>query len=185
MNDLSASHIASRNYEPQRSNNGMFRIYNIPSNVSGVKGETVLSLSLKSFPIPTVTIDALEISFLNENRKVAGKVSFGDMEIKFHDYVDINTAHICKLWHEQVYNPFTGKIGLARNYKKDGIIELFAPEGSYSRYYYVQQCWPKSFDHGSIDMDTSDSVLITMTLAVDKAYAAQTPGIVNLVSGLI
>jgi len=183
IRDLTAAHIAAQGgaFEPQRGNNGLLRIVGVPGNMVGPsKGEDILTLSLNGFGLPTVSVEALETSFLNEKRKIAGTANFEDIEVTYKDFVDIGTAHICKLWHEQVYSPYTGKIGLARNYKKSGTIELFAPDGSHLRYYFLQGLWPTSFTPGTIDMTSAEPIMITMTLSIDKAFAAPDIGIASL-----
>lgn len=182
--DLNANHIAAQAgaFEPQRGNNGVLRLFGLPGDTPQAKGQNVTVLSLQGFGLPNVTVEATETMFLNEKRKVAGTVNFDDIEVTFKDFCDQNTAQILKSWHEQVYDPSTGSIGLARNYKKNGIIELFAPNGSYSRYYYLEGVWPTLYNPGTIDMTSAEPVLITMTLSIDKAYAAQLPGPANLVS---
>jgi hypothetical protein len=184
--DLTASHLASKNFEPQRANNGLLRIFDVISDVTGLaKAETVLTLSLNGFGLPVVTVEAIEQHYLNEKRKVAGTVSFDDIEVTFKDFVDVNTAQICKMWHEQVYSPYSGKIGLASSYKKHGLIELFAPDGSHSRYYHLQGIWPTTYNPGAIDMTSAEPLLITMTLSIDKAYANDVPGVANLLPQLL
>lgn len=182
--DLTAAHIASQAgaFEPQRGNNGLLKVFGVPGDVVGPKGETILTLSLNGFSLPNITVEAIELFFLNEKRKVAGTVTFEDMEVTYRDYVDVGTASILKTWHEQVYNPFTGNIGLAKNYKKSALIELFAPNGSNQRYWNIQGIWPSVFNAGNIDMTSAEPVLITMTLCYDKAYAAKVPGIADLIS---
>lgn len=186
ISDLSAAHISAQAgaFEPQRGNNALLRIYGLLDDAPGPKGESVLTLSLQSFPLPSVTVEPQEVFWVNEKRKVAGMVNFEDLEVIYKDFVDAGTAQILKKWHEQVYNPANGKIGLARDYKKTGLIEMFAPDGSYSRYYSVQGMWPSMYNPGTVDMTSGEPVLITVTLVIDKAYAAKVPGPSSLYSSI-
>jgi len=177
IDDLSASHIAAMAgaFEEQRGNNALLRIFSLPANGTVVsRGEWVTTLSLQSFPLPVITVEAIETFFLNEKRKIAGTVTFEDMEVIFKDFVDQQTAHILKLWHEQVYDPVNGRIGLARNYKKRGEIELFGPNQSYQRFWLCVGMWPTTFNAGTIDMSSAEPVKISLTIAIDKCYAAPT-----------
>lgn len=187
LDDLTASHLAKGGttgaFEEQRGNNGIIQIFDVEGNVSSSQhksGLPILTLSLQSFALPKTNLDALETNWLNEKRKFAGTVTFDDLEIVFKDFVDVNTAHIVKKWHEKVYDPSTGKIGLARDYKKTALITLFAPNGTFERHYFVEGIWPLTFDPGSIDMTSAEPIKITCTFAIDKAYAAETPGPANL-----
>lgn len=184
--DMTAAHIAGQAgaFEPQRGNNALLRIFGVPGDVIGPKGESILTLSLNGFGLPNITVEALETFFLNERRKIAGTVTFEDMEAVYKDFVDMPTASILKTWHEQVYNPVTGNVGLARNYKKTGLIELFGPNNTFRRFWFVQGVWPSVFNAGAIDMASAEPVLVTMTLTYDKCYAAKTPAIANLIGSL-
>lgn len=187
IDDLKSAHLAAQSgvFEPQRGNNALLRIFDLRGDISGAKGESVLTLSLQSFPLPTITVEPIETFWVNEKRKVPGMVNFEDMEVVYKDFVDVGTAHVLKTWHEQVYNPYTGKIGLARNIKKKGTIELFAPDGSHSRFYSLEGIWPSTFNAGTIDMTSAEPVVITITLVVDKAYASNKPSVVNLISSVL
>lgn len=187
IKDLTSAHLAAQSgmFEPQRGNNALLRIYDLRGDISGAKGESILTLSLQSFPLPTVTVEPLETFWVNEKRKIPGMVTFEDMEVVYKDFVDVGTAHVLKSWHEQVYNPYTGKIGLARNYKKEGMVELFAPDGSFSRYYSLQGVWPSTFNPGTIDMTSAEPVVITMTLVIDKAFASQKPSVASLLTSAL
>lgn len=175
QSDLSAAHLAAQagSFEEQRADNALLRVFDLAENSVKSMGREILTLSAQSFPLPTVTIEALETHFLNEKRKIAGKASFEDMEWVFKDFVDVQTARICKLWHEKAYDPVTGKIGLARDYKKRGEIVIFAPNGAYERYYTLEGIWPTTFNAGAIDMTSAEPIKITMTMSIDKSYAAR------------
>lgn len=180
--DLTAAHVAQMMgaFEPQRGNNGLLRINLLNQNVTGPKGESIVTLALNSFSLPAVVVEQMEIAYLNERRKMAGAVNFENIEVSFRDYVDVPVAQVLKTWHEQVYNPATGAIGLAANYKKPGLIELFAPDGSMSRYYTLVGVWPVTFNPGQIDMGSSEPVMISMSLSIDKAFAANSQSLANL-----
>lgn len=184
--DMTAAHIAGQAgaFEPQRGNNALLRIFGVPGDVVGPKGESMLTLSLNGFGLPNFTVEALETFFLNERRKIAGTVSFEDMETTYKDFVDMPTANILKLWSEQVYDPATGNVGLARIYKKTALIELFGPNNTFKRYWFVQGLWPSVFNAGTIDMTSAEPVMITMTLTYDKCFAAKGPALANLIGAL-
>jgi hypothetical protein len=183
MNDLSASHLAAQGgaFEEQRGNNAILRIFDLAENVIVDRGEHLITLSLQSFPLPVTTVEALETNFLNEKRKIAGIVTFEDMEVMFKDFVDMRTARVLKLWHEKVYDPVTGRIGLARNYKKRGEIELFGPNQQFHRFWSCIGMFPTTFNAGQIDMASAEPVKISLTISMDKCYASRAATAVNLV----
>jgi hypothetical protein len=164
--ELVADYIGSEHWEPQRVNNALLHI-------TGLEGSDDLVLALSSFPLPKVTNGIVEIGHVNEKKKFAGLPTFDDLSVIFKDYVDKNTAVYLLKWRRLVYDPRTGKIGLAYQYKKPGYVELFAPNGEFIRQYDLVGCWPSGFDPGDIDLMGEDTINITLTLTIDKAYPSQ------------
>jgi hypothetical protein len=165
---LTADHIGKQggNYEPQRSNNGRLLISGLPS----VGKDDVLALSLQGFSVPKIASNVLTIGYYNETRKFAGNPIYEGITVTFHDYVDIDTATVLWAWRKQVHNPVNGTTGLARDYKKSGTIELFAPNGTYVRAYKLQGLWLVSLDPGDINMTSDEPVLINCAFEVDKWF---------------
>lgn len=155
---------AQGSFEPQRSNNAVLAIEGLGSG-----REDLLTLSLDTFPLPKQQNGNIELDYLNEKRKVAGKVTIDDMDIVYKDYVDKETAKILWEWRLQVYNPNTGQVGLAKDYKKTGLITMFAPDGSLQREWKLYGMWPMNMDPGDIDMAGEENLKITMSISVDKA----------------
>jgi hypothetical protein len=178
ITDLHSQHLAQKGgaFEEQRGNNALITIYEIDGNDKSFGNTDLLTLSLQSFPVPKTNVDVFESSWLNEKRKFAGLPSFDDIEIVFKDFVDIETAQVLKAWHEKVYNPVTGQIGLARDYKKNATVQLFAPDGSFSRFYSISGMFPLTFNPGDIDMTSAEPLKITINFSVDKVYAASEVG---------
>jgi len=160
---LKADHVGAARWEPQRVNNALLHI-------SELDGDDDLVLALSSFPIPKVTNGVIEVGYLNEKRKFAGLPTFDDMSVVYKDYVDKNTANILQKWRYQVYDPRTGKIGLKSVYARSGYVQLFAPDGSAERQYDIEGIWPSGFDPGDADLQGEDTMNITVTLTIDKAY---------------
>ena len=162
---LVADHVGSQHWEPQRVNNAVLHFSDLP-------GDEELVLALSSFPLPKKTHGIIEVGYVNEKRKFAGLPTFDDLSVIYKDYVDKNTANILLKWDRLVYNPLTGRMGLKAEYAKDGYAELFAPNGEFIRHYDLIGCWPSGFDPGDIDLMGEDTVNITLTLTIDKAYAS-------------
>ena len=160
---LVADHVGAQHWEPQRVNNALLHI-------SDLEGDDDLVLALMSFPLPKVTQGIIEVGYVNERRKFAGLPTFDDLSVVYKDYVDKNTADFLLKWRLQVYNPKTGVIGLKSDYAKTGWVEMFAPNGEFVRNYDIIGCWPSGFDPGDADLAGEDTMNITLTLTIDKAY---------------
>jgi hypothetical protein len=175
LKSMGANHIGAQDggHEPQRQSNALLYITGLNTittgngSGSGTK-EDVLTLALASFPLPKMTMTPIEQGYLNEKRKFAGKPTFDDLAIVFNDHVDSGIGLLLQKWSYSVYNPETGQIGLAANYKKEGLIKLYGPEGSFDREIQLVGCFPSAFDLGEADMLGEDTVRITMTLTYDK-----------------
>ena len=78
--------------------------------------------------------------------------------------------NILMKWRDAVYNPRTGKIGWAKNYKREASIVLYSPNGTILRKWVARGVWPTNVELGDMDYSGSDLRKITMTLSVDEAY---------------
>jgi len=166
---------AGGNFEPQRTNNGVLVIEGLTSDMRGGNlnansgAAEVFTLSIDTFPLPKQQNGIIEVDYLNEKRKVAGKVTVDDVDIVLKDFIDKSTALVLWAWRCQVYNPWTGQIGLAHHYKKKATAYIFGPEGSYIRKWELKGLWPFNMDPGEIDMAGEDILKITLSCALDKA----------------
>lgn len=151
--------------EPQRVNT-------VVMSIAGLPGDDVLQLALESFPLPKTSIGIIEVAHGNEKRKFAGLPSFDDIQVVYKDLLENRVAAVVYAWYQQVYDAKTGKIGWARDYKKEGVCTLYAPDGTNPRTWNLHGIWPSAFDPGDADVQGEDFIRINLTLTVDKV----TPG---------
>ena len=140
------------------------------TNTGGGSGG-IIELALDSSALPTTMVSEIELPYGNERRYVAGRASLDAIPLVVKDMVDIGVATACKTWHEQVHNPATFKVGLARDYKKIADLVVFSPEGSIERSWRLHGCWPTAVSYGALDMNSDDIVRIEMNLRFDRAEA--------------
>lgn len=165
--DMSAAILDGPNgYEPQRMNNGLLYV-----TLPGL-ADQVLQLAIQSFELPKENNNVVPVAHLNEKRKFAGTVDYGDISCTFNDYIDLDTAGFILAWRKRVYNPANGKIGWKRQYAGTGHIDLYGPNGQYTRSYNLIGVWPSSFDPGQVDQGGDDVMKISLTLTIDKAVPA-------------
>ncbi len=155
---------AASKFEPQRQSNWLI-------SIAGVAGENNIRLALEAAALPSVAVEEIPLNFLNTTRWVAGRAIYDTIPLVVKDMVDVGVASAIKDWHEQVYNPETHKIGLAKNYKKVADLVLFGPDGELQRTWSLLGCWPVSVNYGQLDMNSSDKVLIETVLRYDRARA--------------
>jgi len=163
MVTVSADHILAATsagaYEPQRQNNFSVEI--------DILGEEV-SLALQAMNFPNITTDVLEVHYMNEKRSWAGKTSYDAFTMDVFDAIDRAVATKINDWHKLVYDPKTGCIGLAKEYKKEGTLILVDGCGAQTREWKLVGLWPSAVNFGAGTMETADKVTISMTLTVDK-----------------
>jgi hypothetical protein len=165
---LSADHIAAQagGFEPQRNNHWSVRI-------TGLADPNVIELSLKTFDPPKRNIDPITIEYGNEDRKVAGRVTYDNASLAVRDYVDAKTWKTLWDWQETVHNSGTGAIGFASAYKKEGTLYLYAPDGTKERRWRAVGLWPSNITSASWDQSGNEANELTCDLVCDKLFADQ------------
>ena len=165
-NLVTAERIAPQagGFEPQRQANWTLEIADPSIDVNDV-----IQFSLESGFLPSRSNEEIELHFGNERRYVAGKALYEAGTLVVKDFVDARTAKIVSDWQELVYNPATGVVGLASQYKKEANIVLFGPNGTGRRVWTLVGLWPQAVNFGSLDMTANDKVTIEMTMRYDVA----------------
>jgi hypothetical protein len=166
LDTLNADHIGQvgGGFEPQRQNNVLFYVTGLAGNENDV-----ITLSFTSGPLPKSNIGIIEVRYLNQVRKFAGTPTFDDAPMVFNDYVDQETSTVLASWFYLSHNPLSGKTQLAANYKKNGRMVMYGPEGTFDREWEIQGAWISNYDPGDADHEGEDRVRITATLTIDKA----------------
>lgn len=150
-------------YEVQRTNN--FRIVFDKT----VDPNGYIELACDSTGLPTMTNDPIELSYGNSKVKVAGQATVDDVSVVVKDFIEPDIEKILWDWRLKVYNPENGKVGWAKNYKKDATIVQYGPNGEVLRKWQLKGVWPTSLDLGELNYDGGDKKSITMNLSVDNA----------------
>lgn len=163
-NPQSADHIAAEGgtFEPQRQNN-----FTLEIPLSG-SDKDYISMGLHGFTIPQQTNEVVEVEFQNETRKVAGKATVEEGSLVLKDFVDVDTRGAILRWRKQVYDPDTGQVGLAKDYKKVGYVILEGPDGSGQRIATLIGCWPSAEPSTDLNMEGSDKILLEIPIQIDK-----------------
>jgi hypothetical protein len=168
MADFTADHIAAGTggFEPQRMSNFVLIINGLTDNGN------LLYLGIENLELPYDSDSKIAIRWGNEVRYVTGDTEMSEMPIVLRDFVD-STARVRKAfndWRDLVYNPETGKKGLASSYKKTATIHLYAPDGeSFKRVARCEGVFPMARPGGSLSMNGGTSpVMLNSSLSCDK-----------------
>lgn len=158
-------------YEVQRTNNFRFVVdLSQFANNTTYASSQIIELACDTVGLPTVSNDPVELDYGNSQIKVAGKATVDDISVAVKDFIEPDVEKILWNWRLQVYNPQTGKVGWAKNYKKTCTIVQYGPNGEVVRKWQLDGCWPTSLDLGDMDYSSGDKKQITMNLSVDNAY---------------
>lgn len=159
---LGAMHMSNeRNYEVQRTNH--FEVI-----FEGLSEDITLAVS--SCSLPTISQDPISLSFGNSDVKVAGKLSFDDVSLVVKDFIVADIERQCYEWRRQVGDPETMKVGWASDYKRNGRLYQYGPDGTCVRTWRLKGCWPTSMQMSDGSYDGSDKKEITLPISVDLAY---------------
>jgi hypothetical protein len=168
--------IGQDDWEPQRTNNFEIQFPNLgqlftidqglalPGNASDL-----LTLSVKSVSYPSTNIDKLTISYGNNSVNFAGRPNYGDVAIVVNDFIGIQSERILMGWSGLVYNPKTQVIGWASQYKRDGYLLEFAPDGTSVRRTQLRGCFPGTVAPGNFSNDDNSLREISVTFYCDVA----------------
>jgi len=185
MEYISADHIAAVGgngaFEPQRTNNFTVR-FSPPQNIraggrGGVAAQDIIALSVDSCPFPESTADVIEVPFGNEVRKVSGRWKFSNETLVVKDYVGAEVSDIIDAWARLVYDPnpgpTAGRIGYAHEYKVNGELLFFGPDGQQIRRWKLIGMWPMRVKPGQGDMNQGNTQnKMEIEFCVDKAVYA-------------
>ena len=174
MPDFSPWHLAEdRNKEVQRDNH--FEV-----QITDIVGGELLTLAVQSTNLPTITVPQVELPHGNGVVKVAGQPEFDDVTIEVKDFIGDDIEGKLYQWHNEVYNPYSDEIGMAVDYKKEGYLYQYAPNGDNRRTWNLRGLWPTSFESGDMNYEGSDQKLVTLTLSVDRARREGAGGVAEI-----
>lgn len=163
-NPQSADHIAQQDgsFEPQRLNN-----FSIEIPLDGADRDLIVA-GLHGVKLPAQKNTPQKIEFQNESRKVAGQAEVDDGNISIKDFADQDTLGAILRWRKKVYDPVTGKIGLAKNYKRTCNLILHAPDGSFERIGKLIGVWPIQDPEFEGKSEDPAKRIMEVPLSIDK-----------------
>lgn len=169
-NDLSPMFLyekGGKNYQPQMTNHFKVEIYDLT-------GAEEITLCLQSFSLPNIETSPVQVYHGNGAVNFAGQPSLTGMNnMPVNDFITKDIEKIIVDWQKQVYDPETDKMGWAGDYKKEGAVTQFGPDGTEQRKWEVYGIWPSAVDYGSsFNYQGSDVKQVTMTLTYDRAWRA-------------
>jgi hypothetical protein len=146
-------------YEPKRQNRFIMRF---PSSL-GINEWYVESASR-----PTITVKETEIPFLNTSTYVAGRFTWGTINVKFRDPIGPSAAQALMEWVRLSAESVTGRMGYAAGYKKNVDLEMLDPTGVVVEKWILEGCFLTTVNFGSLGYSTDGIMTIDGTLRPDR-----------------
>jgi hypothetical protein len=107
-------------YEPKRNNRFILRF---PSTLG------INEWFVETAARPHITINAVEIPFLNTSTYVAGRFTWGKLNVTFRDPIGPSASQALMEWVRLCAESVTGRMGYAAGYKKNVDLEMLDPTG--------------------------------------------------------
>ena len=146
-------------YEPKKKNRFILRF---PSSL-GINEWFVISTSR-----PKMTINEVEIPFLNTSTYVAGRFNWESIDVTFKDPIGPSAAQALMEWVRLHAESVTGRMGYAAGYKKDIELEMLDPTGVVVEKWILQGTFLTNVDFGSLEYSDDEIADITATLRMDR-----------------
>lgn len=161
--DLTATRFNQREFQLQKKNH-----FSVQFESDFVDPE--LRFMLVSFPLPKETTEQSEINYFNQTIKVAGKTTFDNTTMVLRDAISFDTERRFLNWRKRVYDPKTGLMGLAADYKSSAIVTEYTPNKEQLRRWKIIGAWPAGIDYGDLTYDDGGFKDLSVTICYDYAY---------------
>lgn len=136
-----------------------------------------LSLSLRSFNAPEISLGRINVPYQNNGLKFAGKPEYGDASVSFQSFIGARSKQILKAWFNLGYDSVSEEGGFAytiknsskpedAGYKCDCFLVETARNGLVVAEWQLIGCWLTSFGLGAFDAEGGQQ-LISGTLSCD------------------
>lgn len=146
-------------YEPKRKNRF---IITFPSSLG------INSWYVESTSRPKVEIKEVEIPFLNTSTYVAGRFTWGSIDVTFRDPIGPSASQALMEWVRLHAESVTGRMGYAAGYKKDIDLEMLDPTGVAVEKWILQGVFLTGVDFDSLGYSEDGLITVKATLRPDR-----------------
>ena len=146
-------------YEPKRQNRFILRF------------PTTLGINewfVESTARPHITINPVEIPFLNTSTYVAGRFTWGTINVKFRDPIGPSAAQALMEWVRLHAESVTGRMGYAAGYKKNIDLEMLDPTGVVVEKWILEGTFLTDVNFGELGYSQDGLATISAGLRMDR-----------------
>jgi hypothetical protein len=131
--------------------------------------EGIDAFLVKSTNRPSFTIAEEMIPFINSKRYIAGRLTFGALDLVLHDPIAPSGAQQVMEWIRTHAESVSGRAGYADFYKRDLQLKLLDPIGTVVELWDMKGCFITSANYGTLDYsDDSANMDISLSLRFDN-----------------
>jgi len=153
---LAVSDMLPNKFEPKRQFRWVLAIEGIDAFI------------IKTAARPNISIESVEIPFINHKRYIAGKSTFSDMSVTLHDPIAPSGAQQVMEWVRTHFESVSGRAGYADFYKRDIQLKMLDPIGTVVELWDIKGAFLTAADFGSLAYDANDPAEISLTIQYDN-----------------
>ena len=130
--------------------------------------EGIDAFIVKTASRPNISIEEVEIPYLNHKRYIAGKSSFETLSVTMHDPIAPSGAQQVMEWIRTHFESVSGRAGYADFYKRDLQLKMLDPVGTVVELWDIKGAFLTAADFGTLDYGASDPSEISITIRFDN-----------------
>lgn len=130
--------------------------------------EGIDSFLVKTAARPSITTEEVAINWINSTRYIAGKTTFGTMQVTLHDAVAPSGAQQVMEWVRLCFESVTGRSGYADFYKRDIQLKMIDPVGTVIQLWDIKGAFITEANFNDVTYEGSDQTEIALTIRFDN-----------------
>ena len=133
--------------------------------------QNILSINAFQVNVPSYNIDPIIVHHLNQDVKMAGRPTLGNMQVSFYTGYNKDAVEQLERWQHLIYRPSSEVLGFAASYKVNGTLVVYAVDNTDWKEYQLLGVWPAVIGDREYEWTASDNVTRTAVFEVDKVLA--------------
>lgn len=153
---LDVTSMIPNKFEPKRKNRWVLMIEGIDAYI------------LKTAARPQISTEEVAIPFINSTRYLAGKTTFGQMNVTLHDPIAPSGAQQVMEWVRLHFESVSGRSGYADFYKRDIQLKMLDPVGTVIELWDIKGAFIMEANFNEVSYEDGTPVEISLTLRYDN-----------------
>lgn len=152
--------------EPKRQNRFILKFDAVPDG-----NQDELALALLSAARPNISFNSTTVQRMNEQFHFAGNPTWEPIACVFYDFDKgtYSASQILWKWARTVYDPVTGAMGFASQYKTNATLVILSPDGSIAETWDLFGCYPDSVSFNDVTYGGNEGLQVNLSLRFDYA----------------